>query len=337
LRRVVAFDGGVLGRQHVTGVGRALLTALGAFARDSRSPPVLLLPPDTPDPGLRRVRIVRTTAVAGRVARQLRLPGLLRRLGAEILHSPVAAVPARAPCPTIATIHDLPWRARERLSEAGCGLRHQLAARVAARRAALLVVPSRATERDALASLGPAIAPRLRVVPHGVELPEQPAESSSLRGPFLVLGDGRPRKNLDRVRHAHALARGSCPGLPDLRVVGPGFGYVGEDVKRDLLRSSRALLQISLHEGFGLPIVEAFGHGLPVVCSDRASLPEVAGDAALLVDPTDERAIARALVRIHVDHGLRAHLRDRGRRRAASLTPERTAAAWRRLHAEVRT
>ncbi|MHC4513948.1 MAG: glycosyltransferase, partial [Planctomycetota bacterium] len=102
-----------------------------------------------------------------------------------------------------------------------------------------------------------------------------------------------------------------------------------------LLRSCRALLHLSLFEGFGLPVLEAFGHGLPVLCSNRASLPEVAGDAALAVDPTDIEAMANAIVRIHRDEELRTRLRARGLERARVLTPVSSAAGWRHLHREL--
>ena len=37
----------------------------------------------------------------------------------------------------------------------------------------------------------------------------------------------------------------------------------------------------SLHEGFGMPVVEALSAGTPVICSDAGALPEVTGGLAL--------------------------------------------------------
>jgi glycosyltransferase involved in cell wall biosynthesis len=180
---------------------------------------------------------------------------------------------------------------------------------------------------------------RVIVVPHGVVLPP---DNVACRhdGPFLALGDDRPRKNLARLRDAHARARAQRPALPGLDCFGPRrhaerARFVGEDEKHARLREARALVHVSLHEGFGLPVLEAMGHGTPVVCSDRASLPELAGDAALYVDPTDVGAIAEALLRIDADEALRTTLARAGRERAAAFPPERTAQAWRRLHAEL--
>ena len=81
----------------------------------------------------------------------------------------------------------------------------------------------------------------------------------------------------------------------------------------------------SLEEGFGLPALEAMACGAPVVASNVSSLPEVAGDAAILVDPTDDEAIADGLRRVLTDDDLARRLRQRGRGRAARFTWEQTA------------
>ncbi len=333
MRRVV-FDGGILAAGPPTGVARSFLTTLTAYARLAREhgdpEPVLLVPRGTVPPKITGVGI--QIGPTGALQKQLHQPRLLARLDAGLFHSPVTSLPVGARCPMVATIHDLPWRAQERLEEPGCGWRHRLAVRLATRRAAAIVVPSRATAEDVLR--GCPRAP-VCVIRHGVALPPDPAPMEQLKGPFLVLGDDRPRKNLDRVRAAHADARSMAPDLPDLEIHGPVHGYVTETKKSELLRTSRALLHLSLFEGFGLPVLEAFGHGLPVLCSNRGSLPEVAGDAALTVDPTDLGAMARAMVRIHRDEALRGCLRTRGLERAAVLTPESSAAGWRNLHQEV--
>jgi glycosyltransferase involved in cell wall biosynthesis len=328
----VVFEGSILARGPVTGVGGSFLTTLRAYTEIASQEMVLLLPPGVPSPELPGVRVL--PAPRGSLGKQFRLPWALRRLRPRVLHSPVAALPLGATCPMVATVHDMPWMSANRYGE-GRAFRARWAVRVASRRAAAILVPSQATRRDLLAYAGTKLATRVQLVPHGVEKPEEPAPAEELQGPFLILGDDRPRKNHDRLRRAHQHATTLEPDLPDLLFVGPPNAYVEEREKWRLLRQSRALLYPSLFEGFGLPVLEAMAHGVPVLCTNRSSLPEVAGDAALSVDPEDENALAQAMIRIHRDDRLREELRAKGLQRASEFTPLRAARAWLHIHEEV--
>ena len=97
-------------------------------------------------------------------------------------------------------------------------------------------------------------------------------------------------------------------------------GRVSEETLAKIYRGASCLCFVSLYEGFGLPIVEAFASGIPVITSNVTSMPEIAGDAALLVDPTDIGEIAGALRRIQGDSGLRAELVARGMARVGNFT-----------------
>lgn len=81
---------------------------------------------------------------------------------------------------------------------------------------------------------------------------------------------------------------------------------------------------VSLFEGFGLPVVEAFRCGSPVMISDLTSLPEVAGDAALVVEGYNTESIRQGLLRLARDESLRRELVARGYQRAVDFTWERT-------------
>jgi len=110
---------------------------------------------------------------------------------------------------------------------------------------------------------------------------------------------------------------------------------VDEDDLPPLYRGASFLLQASLAEGFGLPVVEAMACGAPVVASDLPVFREVAGDAARFFDPRDAEAIALAMREVHADAALRAQLRARGIDRARSFSwddaAERTLAIYREV------
>jgi glycosyltransferase involved in cell wall biosynthesis len=326
----VVFDGACLGDGPITGVGRAFLNALSAYA-ELASRCVLLLPRGAPKPPLPSVEIAE--APRGALRRQLVLPRLLRELHASVLHSSVAAVPLRAGCPTIATVHDLPWLHPE-LREHTTLWRRSVTRR-ALRSAAAIVAPSAFTARD-VATLLHSGAPPVHVVAHGTELGAEPRPgATALRsGPLLVLGDDRPRKNRDRIRQAHAIARQRCPRLPELRFVGPPDDYVDEPAKLQLLASCRAVVQCSLFEGFGMPVLEALANGAPVLCSDIAPFREITedGNCALLVDPKSVEAIAGGMVRIHEQEHLREQLARSGWHRASHFRRIGVAEQWHRLH-----
>jgi len=85
------------------------------------------------------------------------------------------------------------------------------------------------------------------------------------------------------------------------------------------------LLSTSEHEGFSVPLLEAFEFGLPVVARPAGGMPEVGGDAVLWVgeEPFDAAVAAELIDRAVRDGELRAELARRGRERLEAFAPER--------------
>ena len=94
-------------------------------------------------------------------------------------------------------------------------------------------------------------------------------------------------------------------------------------------RSAGVFVSLSEHEGFCIPLLEAFAAGLPVVARPSGAVGEVAGDAALLVGDRDPAVLAELIALALEDEELRAELATRGAARLNAYAPERTEVAMR--------
>ena len=192
----------------------------------------------------------------------------------------------------------------------------------AVRHASRVAVVSEFTGRD-LAARFPAAAPRIRVVPNGVDaanfreptLLTGPAAPFAARGPFMVsVGNRKRHKNLlmgvevlSRVAGLQWIVVGQWfPEWEDVMAQARQRGVDNrmlvldaqpDDVLRALYQRAACLFFPSRYEGFGLPLLEALAAGAPVVASDAASIPEVVGPNAELCAPDDAAAFAAAVSR----------------------------------------
>jgi glycosyltransferase involved in cell wall biosynthesis len=279
----------------------------------------------------------------------LTLSAELRRRPVDLLHVQYTAPPL-APCPVVATIHDLSFEHIPETFRLRSRVQLKLTVRATARRAAHVIAPSEYTRRDLVETYGLDPA-RVTAIPLGVSPRFRPVEDAGevgrVKGRYgiageyvLAVGSIQPRKNLARLLRAYSAlrrARGRS-NLPQLVLVGKQAwlygdtlrtiegeglgrsvlltGYVSEGDLPALYTGALLFAYPSFYEGFGLPPLEAMSCGAPVLTGDRTSLPEVVGDAALTVDPLDTDALADGLARLIDDDALRADLRERGLTRA---------------------
>ena len=283
-------------------------------------------------------------------------PALPTALGeTDVVHATNhAAVPPVNPGQKlVVTVHDLAYERFPRAFTRRWRWLYRAGVRAAVNRADALVVPSRSTHDD-LVEVG-ADPARIHVTPLAPCLARSEIEPAQvltrLRVPtpiVLNVGTLEPRKNqLGLVRayrrmvastglpHTLVLAGPAGWGTGDLirELAAPGPGRVirtgslpAEDLDA-LYRSADAFAYPSVYEGFGLPVLEAMERGVPTVTSLVSSLPEVAGDAAVLVDPTDEVALADALERLLTDPTFADDLRRRGAEHAGRFSWAATARA----------
>lgn len=295
--------------------------------------------------GPRFARLVCPVHARSRLARyrfeQLRLPGLVRGHGVDLLHSLGYVAPLRLACPSVVTVHDLHFRSYGHWRQWPRRLLLDRMVGAAIRRSAAVITVSRFM-REAIAHAYGLSPERLDVVLEAARPGHRLAEAapSPFRGDgpyFLAFGGVTPNKNLPRLleawtraRREHGLARRLLivGRLPPSLPVPEGVvttGWLEDDVLAAALAGADALVFPSLYEGFGLPVLEAMSAGVPVLCSDRTAIPEVAGDAALYFDPENVGAIASAIARADADPALRARLAAAGRARAAEFSWKRAA------------
>jgi len=282
--------------------------------------------------------------------------------GCPLIHAPSVAVPPAGRARLVVNVHDVaPLLYPETFTPRGRRF-HRQGLRAAARRANLVITGSQAAA-DELAAYTSIPPDRVRVVPNGVDAapapPDAVAETVARRGlagaPYvLCVGSLEPRKNLRTL--VSAFARMPDVDRVRLALVGP-TGWLGRDLVdagdrerlgdrlrwlgfvddadlRALYAGARIFAFPSLHEGFGLPVLEAMVQGTAVVCADIPALREVSAGAARLVPPQDPEAWAATMSELLADERGLAELGAAGSRRAAQFSWEATVRATREVYVE---
>jgi glycosyltransferase involved in cell wall biosynthesis len=165
---------------------------------------------------------------------------------------------------------------------------------------------------------------------------------------LLTVGTLEPRKNLAVLISAFAeLARERRENAIQLVIAGgrgwlssPLFkaiekspvrdrivltDYLHDDELQALYSSCRAFVYPSIHEGFGLPPLEAMACGAAVIASRIPALEETTGAAALLFDPKSSSDLTRNLLELLDNENARRELAAAGQRRAAEFSWKKTA------------
>jgi glycosyltransferase involved in cell wall biosynthesis len=170
-------------------------------------------------------------------------------------------------------------------------------------------------------------------------------ESSPAGGPaILSVGRLAPHKRPDRVLRAFELYRSACAPAAQLHMVGEALSPAYEAELRELAgagvtihgrlpqaelnrlwATADAFLTLSEHEGFCVPLLEAFHTGVPVVARPSGGMPEVGGDAVLWTADDDLAVVAELLDLVVGNEELRGELVERGRVRLQAFAPEAVA------------
>jgi glycosyltransferase involved in cell wall biosynthesis len=176
-------------------------------------------------------------------------------------------------------------------------------------RCSLVSVISEETKREVLRFTScPESKIRVVPVPVGSEFLPSPKAFNADRPRILQVGTG-DNKNLGRLTAALSGIRckldiigpvsfDAKSRLEDAGIVYEWAARLSDAEVAAKYREADLVVFCSTYEGFGMPIVEAQAVGRPVVTSNMLPMSEVAGGAACLVDPYDEGAIRKGILRV---------------------------------------
>ena len=291
------------------------------------------------------------------------LPSYIRRNPLALFHGTNYDVPFLGGCPTVLTIHDLATYLHPETLQTRPVRRARYRLPIMARRATMIVTPTRAVRLEVCERLK--VKPEKVVAVHHAPRPcfrplplNQTIETTRRLGIdddfLLFVGTIEPRKNLLTLIRAFENVLKKTSLRPQLVIAGQeGWltdelfdhvkdrdfgdrlcwtGYVSDEDLCALYSSCRAFVYPSIYEGFGLPPLEAMACGAAVISSRIPSITEVVADAARLVSPADADALSQSIIELWENSDERRRLSEAGQARAAEFSWDRTARLTREVY-----
>jgi len=205
---------------------------------------------------------------------------------------------------------------------------------------------------------------KMKIIPHGVDhdffTPTKDKEKTraNILSKLKILHDGYPylipnekyflhvgelnfvRKNLVRLidaflksrklglKHNLIIAGKHTKELEHICLNKPGIfllDWISNNDLLDLIQGADAFLLPSIHEGFGMPLVEAMACGIPCISSNRHSPPAVIEDVGILVNPYSETEISNAMLSLANNSKLLEELSEKSLKRSYDFSWEKNA------------
>ena len=293
-------------------------------------------------------------------------------LECDLAFVPGEVVPLGMKKPVVIVVHDLfalicPKECKKELSLQTQA--HFLLARALhCKRADLLIAVSENTKKE-IVELCNIPQEKIRVIAHGVDKNFFSAKRGSalqsvldkyaIQSPYFINTSSLwwARKNLLRLIEAFAqfhfevdngcqlvITGNKGPSFAAMRAAVERYGlekqvrflhYVDREDIPYLFSAALALVFPSLHEGFGMPVIEAMSCGCPVITSHTSALVETGGLAALYINPYQSDSIAQAMRDIYRDSALRESHRHKGLAHVEKFSWQRAANATRQVFYEL--
>ena len=294
---------------------------------------------------------------------QLQLPRILNKYSLDLVHFPNFNVPLLYRKPYVVTIHDMVHHkiSGHKKSRIWKFYAYKYLIQKAAERAETIITVTEAAKDEIVKYLG--VAPEKIAVtyeaPATHDLPKvdvaKTKEKFLLSRPyFLFVGAMERKKNIPMLAKAFDLFLTKYKFDMDLVIAGkvdPHYpevkdqileiahrnrvvltGYVEDEDQAALYQGAYAFITASLHEGFGIPGLEAMRYGLPVLASNTAVFNEVYDNGAIYFDPLNPEDIAEHMQLVAQDTQFHAQMQEKSIARVQyfdwSLTAKKTLAVY---------
>ncbi|HEX3099446.1 MAG TPA: glycosyltransferase family 1 protein [Patescibacteria group bacterium] len=289
-------------------------------------------------------------------AEQLQLPRILNKYNLDLVHFPNFNVPVLYKRPYVVTIHDMVHHkiSGHKKSRIWKFYAYQYLIQKAVDRAERILTVTEAA-KDEIVKYLQVPAEKISVIyeapaEHNITptSTERIKEKFLLSRPyFLFVGTLERKKNIPMLAKAFDLFLTKYKFDMDLVIAGKVdqhypevkdqileiehnnrvvlTGFVEDEDQAALYKNAYAFITTSLHEGFGLPGLEAMRYGLPVLASNTPVFNEVYDNGAIYFDPLNTEDIAEHMKLVAQDTQFHAQMQDKSVNRVQYFDWDETA------------
>lgn len=293
----------------------------------------------------------------------------LKRDKLDIYHAPANIIPLQYKQPSVVTVHDLAIYKHPEWFPDGQNFSKKVLVPSSLQRARRIIAVSRSTQTE-ISQLFDVEREKIDVVHEGFVKEKRVTKEQlqAVRNRYhlapnyvFFVGSIEPRKNLPvLVKAFDAIINSNWKKWKDWQLVIAGakgwkydqtmqaiknakcgssiryIGYVSHEEKVALMSGAQVFAFPSLWEGFGLPVLEAFGLGTAVLSSSLSAIPEIAEGAAVLVNPKKQAEVQAGLKELLTDPARRQELGALGKVRAQGFSWEEAARHTLRIYEKAR-
>jgi glycosyltransferase involved in cell wall biosynthesis len=278
-----------------------------------------------------------------------RVPAILKKYKADLFLSTDGFCSLSTAVPQCIVVHDLAFlHGREFLRSSHFSYYKRYTGRFLKKARAIATV-SAYTKNDILKNYPTIASEKIDIIysaARNIFRPLDPAEKEEVKKKFtggqeyfLYAGAIHPRKNLRNLLRAFSIFKKRMHSNMKLVLAGRlawryhSFltdlksykyrndvimtGYISEQDISLLMGAAYSLVYPSLHEGFGVPVLEAMRCHVPVLTSAATAMQEIAGNAAVYATADDHLSIAEQMMRLYKDEELCRRLVEEGKKQYA--------------------